>query len=136
MGNNLITTQINELATRDELTGLFNRRHMLEVLAAERLRVDRTKRPFCICVIDLDKFKVINDRHGHGVGDEALCAAAHTIASGLRDSDVVARWGGEEFLIMFTDTDCDAAAQVLERVRQDLSRRTVSATVQRSSLSP
>ncbi|MGH6646173.1 diguanylate cyclase [Aquabacterium sp.] len=113
--------QIKELAIRDELTGLFNRRHMGNVLNAEAQRTDRNHGRFCLCLIDVDHFKAINDEWGHGVGDDVLRALANVVAAGLRETDVVARWGGEEFLVLFTDTDCEDAAVVIERIRVMLS---------------
>ncbi len=118
---------IQELATRDELTGLFNRRHMLEVLNTERHRSKRSGRPFCLGLIDVDHFKAVNDRHGHRVGDEVLCTVARVITEGLRETDRVARWGGEEFLIFFTDTDCETAERVLLRIQHNLTHTAVSA---------
>jgi diguanylate cyclase (GGDEF)-like protein len=120
--------RIQDLATRDELTGLFNRRHMLELLNTEKHRCIRTSRRFCIALIDVDRFKVVNDTHGHNVGDEVLASVASIIASGLRETDVVARWGGEEFLVMFTDTDCAAAELVLSRIQMMLAASMVSET--------
>jgi diguanylate cyclase (GGDEF)-like protein len=119
--------QIKELAIRDELTGLFNRRHMVNVLNAEGQRTDRSQGKFCLCLIDVDHFKSINDQLGHGVGDEVLRSLSNVIAAGLRETDVVARWGGEEFLVLFTDTDCEDAAQVVDRMRQMLSETVVHA---------
>jgi diguanylate cyclase (GGDEF)-like protein len=122
-------SRIQELATRDELTGLFNRRHMLELLNTEKHRSIRTERRFCIGLIDVDHFKSVNDTHGHGVGDEVLSAVANAITGGLRETDVVARWGGEEFLIMFTDTDCQTANIVLTRIQKALATTIVSPSV-------
>jgi diguanylate cyclase len=121
--------RIQELATRDELTGLFNRRHMLEKLNIEKHRCNRTGRTFCVALIDVDHFKSVNDTHGHGVGDEALASLGHTISAGLRETDMVARWGGEEFLVMFTDTDCTTAELVLSRIHKTLEQTIVSAGV-------
>lgn len=121
--------RIQELAVRDELTGLFNRRHMLEVLATERARADRSGHPWCVGLIDVDRFKEVNDCHGHGVGDEVLRSVATIIHDGLRDADQVARWGGEEFLVMFPDTDCDGAQLVLQRIREALAGTVVSRAV-------
>jgi diguanylate cyclase (GGDEF)-like protein len=118
--------QVQLLATRDELTGLFNRRHMVDLLQAEKLRADRTLRGFAVCVIDVDHFKSVNDQYGHGVGDEALRVLGRILEESLRDTDAVARWGGEEFLIMFTDSNDEAPMQVLERVRLQLSGTPVS----------
>lgn len=121
--------QIKELAIRDELTGLFNRRHMVSVLNAEGQRTDRSQGRFCLCLIDVDHFKAINDEWGHGIGDEVLRSLSNVIAAGLRETDVVARWGGEEFLVLFTETDCEDATVVIERIRQMLSNTVVCTTV-------
>lgn len=121
--------RLNDLATHDELTGLYNRRHMLEMLQSERSRAARSGQPWCLCMIDIDHFKSVNDRHGHGAGDEVLQAIARLVSSGLRDSDQVARWGGEEFLVMLPNTRPDEAVVVIERIRQALLRTGVSRTV-------
>jgi len=121
--------RIRELAIRDELTGLFNRRHMLELLHTERSRADRSAQPWCLCMIDIDHFKTINDRHGHGVGDEVLRSLSLIIRDGLRDCDHVARWGGEEFLVLLPNTGLDEAVLVVERIRQSLLRTGVSRSV-------
>jgi len=121
--------RIQELATRDDLTGLFNRRHMLELLNTEKHRSNRAGRRFCVGLIDVDHFKSVNDVHGHGAGDQVLSSIATAITAGLRETDVVARWGGEEFLVMFTDTDCATAEQVLSRIQKSLAHTMVSAMV-------
>ncbi|MDI1260701.1 diguanylate cyclase [Aquabacterium sp.] len=121
--------QIKELAIRDELTGLFNRRHMVSVLNAEGQRTDRSQGRFCLCLIDVDHFKAINDEWGHGTGDEVLRSLSNVIAAGLRETDVVARWGGEEFLVLFTETDCEDATVVIERIRLMLSNTVVSSAL-------
>jgi diguanylate cyclase (GGDEF)-like protein len=118
--------RIRELATYDELTGLINRRRMLELLHTEKHRSVRSGRGFCVAMIDIDHFKRINDRLGHGAGDQVLARAAHTIAAGLRETDIVARWGGEEFLVMFTDTDQDMAVRVLQRIQAALAETVVT----------
>lgn len=114
--------RIRELATHDELTGLINRRRMLELMHTEKHRTVRSGRGFCLAMIDIDHFKRVNDRLGHGAGDEVLAQVARTIAAGLRETDIVARWGGEEFLVMFTDTDEDTAEKVLLRIRATLAQ--------------
>ena len=110
----------------DELTGLFNRRHMLERLNNEKHRSIRSGRGFCLAMIDIDHFKRVNDQYGHGTGDQVLGSVASTISAGLRETDVVARWGGEEFLVMFTDTDLLTAERVLVRIQQALAQTTVA----------
>ena len=107
-----------ELATRDELTGLINRRAMLDLMALEHSRSLRSGRPLLLAQLDIDHFKPINDQHGHATGDRALQAFAGTVRASLRDSDVLARWGGEEFVLMLTDTSADQARGLLERIRQ------------------
>jgi diguanylate cyclase (GGDEF)-like protein len=113
--------EVQRLAIHDELTGLVNRRHMQERLEQEKSRCQRTGRQFSIAVIDLDHFKRINDTLGHAGGDAVLRAfAAETVAT-LRGADLMARWGGEEFLLLLPDTPgAQAQASVmrlLERVR-------------------
>lgn len=114
---------------RDELTGLFNRRHMHKLLRIEQNRADRSGLPWCVAMIDLDLFKKVNDEHGHAVGDEVLRSTAQVLSGGLRGADQVARWGGEEFLVLFPETDSDDALQVLQRIGQALARTPVSQTV-------
>ena len=112
--------RISELATRDELTGLPNRRAILDQLATETARHARKKQPLAIALIDLDHFKRINDAHGHAGGDQVLRGFAHRVESELRGGDVMARWGGEEFLLMLPDTSIEAAQQCLQRLRDRL----------------
>lgn len=107
-----------ELATRDELTGLINRRAMLDLMALEHSRSLRSGRPLLLAQLDIDHFKPINDQHGHATGDRALQAFAGTVRASVRDTDVLARWGGEEFVLMLTDTSADHARELLERIRQ------------------
>ena len=107
-----------ELATRDELTGLINRRAMLDLMALEHRRSLRSGRPLLLAQLDIDHFKPINDQHGHATGDRALQAFAGTVRASVRDTDALARWGGEEFVLMLTDTSADHARKLLERIRQ------------------
>jgi diguanylate cyclase (GGDEF)-like protein len=114
--------RVNVLATRDELTGLPNRRHMRERVEHEVQRTRRGHGSLCICVMDLDHFKTVNDQLGHAAGDAVLVNFALQSQAILREIDVLARWGGEEFLLMCPDTSIDQALQVVERVRQHLHR--------------
>jgi diguanylate cyclase (GGDEF)-like protein len=108
---------IRVLATVDELTSLANRRHMHAVLAAEERRESALGLPTCIALLDIDFFKQINDRHGHAAGDEVLRQFAAAARAELRTRDVLARWGGEEFLLMLPDTAPADALAVLARLR-------------------
>jgi diguanylate cyclase (GGDEF)-like protein len=126
----LAVTRIQILATRDELTGLVNRRHMMDVLQQHRKRLARSGyHRFCLALLDIDHFKRVNDTHGHGVGDEVLRRFAAVALSGLRDTDVLARWGGEEFLLLLNDTTPEQANIGLERVRELLTDAQLSTEV-------
>ncbi len=107
-----------ELATRDELTGLLNRRAMQDLMALEQRRALRTGRPLMLAQLDIDHFKPVNDTHGHSTGDRALQAFASTVRASVRDTDVLARWGGEEFVLMLAETGPEDARELLDRVRQ------------------
>lgn len=113
----LALAQIRELAMRDDLTGLINRRQMSELMRLEQLRCQRSGRTLLLAQLDIDHFKAINDTHGHAVGDLALQAFADTATAHLRAGDVLARWGGEEFVLLLSNTTPEAATELLERVR-------------------
>jgi diguanylate cyclase (GGDEF)-like protein len=109
-----------ELATRDALTGLLNRRAMVELLAREHPRIVRGQGPLAVALIDIDWFKRINDGLGHGAGDEVLRRFAAVLKGQLRAADALARWGGEEFLLLMPGTHLDDAGVVLERLRREV----------------
>jgi diguanylate cyclase (GGDEF)-like protein len=109
----------------DPLTGIFNRRHFGEALASELARARRGGAPPALLLLDLDHFKAVNDAHGHLTGDAVLCATAERIASVLRSSDCLARWGGEEFAILAPDIDADGAVALAERARLTLTERPI-----------
>lgn len=118
-------TRLEEIAVRDELTGLFNRRHFLARLDEELSRAERGGTRLHIALIDLDHFKEVNDAHGHQVGDLVLRKFADVAQRELRRSDVVARYGGEEFIALFAEGESGDIAQVLERLRIDFARACV-----------
>jgi diguanylate cyclase (GGDEF)-like protein len=107
---------IRTLATTDELTLLANRRHMRELLAIEEQRRAACPHHVCVALIDIDFFKAINDKYGHGVGDAVLKSFAREAGATLRSADTLARWGGEEFLLLMPDTRLDEAMGVIERM--------------------
>lgn len=113
---------IRTLATLDDLTSLANRRHMNAVLAEEERRESASGQPTCIALLDIDLFKQINDRHGHAIGDDVLRQFAASARAELRVQDVLARWGGEEFLLMLPDTAMGDAVAVLTRLRARVAR--------------
>ncbi|GKS86269.1 GGDEF domain-containing protein [Acidovorax sp. SUPP1855] len=112
---------IRELATHDELTGLLDRRHMIELMRLEQRRTARSGHSLVLVQLDLDHFKAINDTHGHAAGDRALQAFARSVKASVRDSDVLSRWGGEEFVLMLCNTQPADASALLERVRRTVS---------------
>ncbi len=115
--------RIRLLATRDELTGLPNRRALLDALALETARQARAaplSAPLALVLIDLDHFKRVNDQFGHAVGDAVLRGFAERASAGLRATDMLARWGGEEFLLMLPATSAEQALLCVERLRERL----------------
>jgi diguanylate cyclase len=110
-------SRIQQLATRDELTGLVNRRHMSLLLEQERERGARSGRLFSLAMLDIDHFKAINDHYGHAVGDEVMQSLARQMPQALRSTDVVARWGGEEFVVLLPESALGTARVGLERLR-------------------
>lgn len=117
---------VQTLATRDPLTSLYNRHHMTGLLDQQFKRSERSGLPLSIAVIDLDHFKRVNDTYGHGMGDEVLRGFARCAEEAMRQSDIVARWGGEEFLLLFPDSDAEQAQQGLQRLRQELGLHDLS----------
>lgn len=109
------------LAMHDALTGLLNRRAVQERAEAEVNRSRRNGNPLSFILLDIDHFKSINDRFGHAVGDQALKFVANLLAQQVRIYDLVARWGGEEFLIILPDTQRAEAVSVAERIRQAIA---------------
>lgn len=109
-------SQLRQLATHDELTGIINRREFQRVLDEEWLRSERFKHPFAVVIADLDHFKAVNDTHGHQVGDEVLKHVASLLAGQMRTVDRVARHGGEEFALLMVETDRKQAVEAMKRL--------------------
>ncbi len=112
--------QERAVARTDFLTGAINRRHFDELAAAEIARSRRHAHPFTVAYMDVDDFKLVNDRHGHSAGDRLLRLAADAIRRNVREVDVVARLGGDEFAVLMPETGADAAETVVRRVRRRL----------------
>lgn len=109
-------------ATTDPLTGLWNRRGFEPLLDQALARAARTGESIAIVLIDVDRFKQVNDEFGHGAGDEALVAVAAAMQGGIRPTDVAARTGGDEFAILLSGADAQGATLVCERIRRSLRR--------------
>lgn len=119
-----VLQQVTELATHDELTGVYNRRYLLEMLHHEKNRTDRGGAGFCVCMLDLDHFKRINDTYGHPVGDEVLKTFADTVQPLLRSTDFFARYGGEEFILFLPQTSLEMAQHCIKRIQESLAEAT------------
>jgi diguanylate cyclase (GGDEF)-like protein len=117
--------RISDMATLDELTGLANRRCMGELLEAERERSHRSGHPWSVAILDIDHFKRVNDALGHAAGDGVLRAVAAVGAATIRRCDSLARWGGEEFVLLLRDVDPAGASLVAARLRQALQQERI-----------
>jgi diguanylate cyclase (GGDEF)-like protein len=110
-------TVIREMAIHDDLTGFYNRHHLMDLIDSENNRSDRTGSVYSLVMMDIDKFKNINDTYGHQIGDQVLRTFAAVIRGILRKTDFCGRYGGEEFLIVLTQTNIQAAKVFAERIR-------------------
>ncbi|MDZ7751365.1 MAG: GGDEF domain-containing protein [Gammaproteobacteria bacterium] len=118
LNNALAHHDMKRLAALDALTGTYNRRFGLSRLREEFKRAVRSKSPLGVMMADIDHFKPVNDTYGHLVGDRVLISVTQTLRQGLRDGDVLVRWGGEEFLVILPGGSIDDCRQVAERIRQ------------------
>ncbi|WP_303786833.1 biofilm regulation diguanylate cyclase SiaD [Azovibrio restrictus] len=115
-----LSEALKDAALRDPLTGLGNRRFLMERIKEESERAGRKDVPYSLAILDVDHFKSINDQFGHEAGDTALSRIAQAIQNAIREYDLCGRWGGEEFLILLPETPLEFARQVVERVRQGI----------------
>ncbi|MBF0356080.1 MAG: transporter substrate-binding domain-containing protein [Alphaproteobacteria bacterium] len=116
---------LDKFARTDALTGLFNRRMINETLSEEQKRFERYDTAFSVILLDLDHFKEINDRHGHHAGDEALKRVAESLREHTRATDIIGRWGGEEFVVICPSTTLDGALRLAELLRSELPKLSV-----------
>ena len=113
---------MSELVREDQLTGSLNRRGLDDVFERESARADRRGTPLCVALLDLDNFKKLNDTYGHLAGDNALRHLVKVVRDTLRSMDVIARFGGEEFLILLPETNVEAASAAMVRVQRELTK--------------
>ncbi len=113
--------EVRELAIHDALTGLFNRHYLTERLPAEYNRSERSGHPISFLLMDIDHFKTVNDTYGHQAGDHALKLVSQTLLSHFRQSDIVTRYGGEEFMVILPDTTAEDALKKAEDLRKKIS---------------
>lgn len=115
--------KMRALISEDQLTGSLNRRGLDSALEREIARAARNQSPLCVALFDLDDFKKFNDTHGHCAGDAALVHVVQVVKDTLRKMDVIARFGGEEFMILLPETPLDKGMQTLSRVQSELAKR-------------
>lgn len=116
-----LEADLEQLASIDGLTGLLNRRAFMEKAKEEVYRSDRYHKPFVIALLDIDHFKRINDTHGHAAGDRCLVALSEIVSKSIRQSDLFARFGGEEFVLMLTETELSQGMLLCDRLRRRIS---------------
>jgi diguanylate cyclase (GGDEF)-like protein len=121
LDNALRVQRAEALSVTDDLTQLYNSRYLSQVLRRETKRASRSGRPLSLLFIDLDGFKSVNDTHGHLFGSRALVEAASVIRASARETDVVARFGGDEFSVVLPDTGCEGAVAVGDRIRERIA---------------
>lgn len=114
---------VSEQVREDQLTGTLNRRGLEDAMERELARAQRRKTPLCVAILDLDNFKKLNDTYGHQAGDEALVHLSNVVKNTLRPTDIVARFGGEEFLVLFSDTALQQAVDAMRRLQRELTKR-------------
>jgi diguanylate cyclase (GGDEF)-like protein len=116
-----LLAEVRRLAVTDDLTGLFNRRHFFELAQKEFARAQRGKSLLSAMIVDLDRFKHFNDDYGHAIGDQILRRVSQLLQLALRESDILGRYGGEEFSILLPDTEAKIAVAVAERLVAQVS---------------
>ena len=117
--------KLKKMVITDELTGAFNRRFMLEKINNEIQRYTRTKLSFSLIMLDIDHFKLVNDNFGHHIGDLVLKKLVEIVMKRIRKTDILCRWGGEEFVILLPDTKTPNAAVLAEDIRVELSEMVI-----------
>lgn len=115
---NRARAELDRLTVTDPLTGVYNRRYLDRMLPSEKDRAERFDRPFALLMLDLDDFKIVNDRYGHRQGDHILVAFAQALQRNVRSIDAVIRYGGDEFLVVLLETDAEGAGKASKRIRQ------------------
>jgi diguanylate cyclase (GGDEF)-like protein len=118
LDNALRIARAEALSVTDDLTSLYNSRYLSQALRRETKRAVRSRRPLSLLFIDLDGFKSVNDNHGHLCGSKALVEAADVIRASARETDMIARYGGDEFALLLPETGTEGAMAVGERIRE------------------
>ena len=124
--NARLFAEVQLAAITDELTGLFNRRHIMALAQQEYQRARRFGHPLSAIMIDIDHFKAINDTYGHAVGDQALVEVARRLRTGVRAIDITSRYGGEEFLLVLPETALAGAGLLADRLRRGMAANPIA----------
>jgi diguanylate cyclase (GGDEF)-like protein len=117
----MFEAELTRLAITDPVTGLWNRHRGREFLVAQTTQADREREPLSALMVDIDNFKSINDTFGHQAGDRVLIELARRLAGAVRGADMVARWGGEEFVILLRDCRLDDAVDKADKIRRQIA---------------
>ena len=120
--NKRMEEELHELSIKDSLTDSYNRRYFQERLEEEIERTKRNNTPFSLIMLDIDDFKVINDTYGHIVGDRVLIEIVNLVKNRIRKTDFIARWGGEEFMILLTNTNLQYAEKLAFELKNGICR--------------
>lgn len=113
---------LSEMSNIDGLTKINNHRALIEILSSEMVESQRSEKPLSVTIFDIDNFKKVNDSNGHVFGDYILVEIAKIIKKGIRNNDIAGRYGGEEFMVIFTDTDSEKAKKVSDRIRENIEK--------------
>ena len=116
----MLNDKLKEISSRDPLTHAYNRRYFSECSAKILSLSKRSNHSICLCMIDIDKFKNINDNYGHSVGDEVIILLANKLEGYVRSSDIVSRFGGEEFAVLLYNASLDDARNIAEKIRMNV----------------
>jgi|GEM_PF-5814217 len=130
INNKKLLKKTTILADTDELTGLSNRRHFYLIAKQEIERSNRYHNPLSLLMIDIDDFKGVNDTYGHDVGDEIIIEVGHTLAKNTRESDVVARWGGDEFIVLLLETGKLEATKIAQKLNKIIAQKSFKHHIQ------
>jgi diguanylate cyclase (GGDEF)-like protein len=126
--NARLFSEIEQLATHDDLTGIFNRRYFIELGEREFNRSKRYNRELSVVMLDIDNFKRVNDQYGHSIGDQVLHIIAERCKSNIREVDILGRYGGEEFIVFLPEASAGEALTIAERLRKNIARMPITTT--------
>ncbi|MBA1432766.1 MAG: GGDEF domain-containing protein [Epsilonproteobacteria bacterium] len=118
----MTTLELEHLSTHDVLTGLYNRHEYLKTIRNKIKNAQRYKEEFGLILVDIDYFKLVNDNYGHKIGDEVLKKFAQTLQKNIRENDFIARWGGEEFIIVTSHTDVSALEKIVKKLQKAIKK--------------